>query len=601
MESIGTLPFTLEALRAAYAGGLDPVEVMREADRRLTAAEDAGIFIARFPLAELEEMAAALGPYDPSRPLWGVPFAVKDNIDVLGLPTTAACPAFAYAPAEDAFVVARLRAAGTVPFGKANLDQFATGLVGVRTPYPPPRNALDPAIVPGGSSSGSAVAVARGIVAFGLGTDTAGSGRVPAGLNNIVGLKPTLGALSARGVVPACRTLDTVSVFALTVDDAWTVFSAAAGFDAADPYSRRVEVGRPGATPPVPTIGVPSRESRRLSRDAAQEAAFEATLGRLSARGARVVEIDFAPFFAAADMLYAGPWVAERHTVVGPLLARDPEAVHPVVAAIVGPAGALTADAAFRALYRLEELRRAVAPALASVDILCVPTFPDFVTLEEIAADPIGPNARLGTYTNFVNLLGLCGLAVPTPPRADGRPGSVTLLAEAGRDAILASLGREIERFGKRKLGATGWAVPAAATAAALAGPGEIEVAVCGAHMSGLALNGELTGLGGRFLRVARTTPDYRLYALAGGPPRRPGLVRTAGGGGAIAVEVWALPRTAFGAFIAGVPAPLSIGTVTLGDGTRPKGFLCEPAGTIGAEDVTAVGDWRRVIAEAAA
>lgn len=598
MATIETLPFTLEALRAAYAAGTRPVDVMREVDRRLAAIDDPGIFIARFDRATLVARAEALGPFDPALPLWGVPFAVKDNIDVAGLPTTAACPAFAYAPDADAFAVARLRAAGAIPVGKTNLDQFATGLVGVRTPYPVPRNALDPAIVPGGSSSGSAVAVAHGAVAFSLGTDTAGSGRVPAGLNNIVGLKPTLGAISSTGVVPACRTLDTISVFALTVDDAWAAFRAAAGFDPGDPYARPVGVGPLGARPVSPAIGVPSRESRRFFGDAVQEASFDATLAALAAAGARIEEVDFAPFFAVAAMLYEGAWVAERHVVVGPLLARDPDAVHPVIRSIVGPAAALNADDAFRGFYRLEALRRAVAPVLERVDLLCVPTFPAFVTLEEIAADPIGPNARLGTYTNFVNLLGLCGLAVPTPTRADGRPGSVTLLAAAGRDGLLASLGREIERFGDRTLGATGWPVPAAGVTASGAGPGEIEVAVCGAHMSGLPLNHELTRLGGRFLRAAVTTPAYRLYALAGGPPRRPGMVRSGEGGGQIAVEVWALPRAAFGDFMAGVPSPLGIGTVALADGTAPKGFLCEPAGVIGAEDVTAIGDWRKVLAE---
>ncbi len=592
------LPFTIAALRAAYAEGLRPEAVVAEVWRRVEAAGDAGIFLHLIPRDAVLAEAAALGAFDPAMPLWGMPFAVKDNIDVAGSPTTAACPAFAYQPDGDAFVVAQLRAAGAIPVGKTNLDQFATGLVGVRTPHPVPRNALDPAIVPGGSSSGSAVAVARGIVPFALGTDTAGSGRVPAALNNIVGLKPTLGAISTRGVVPACRTLDAVSVFALTVDDAWEVFRAAAGFDAAEAYSRRSVVGPLGAQPPHPSIGVPSPASRRFFGDTLQEAAFEAACVLLEASGARVVEVDFAPFYAVAEMLYAGAWVAERHEVLEPLLARDAGAVDPVVRRIVSAAVGLSATDAFRGFYRLEELRAEVAPLIDAVDMLCVPSIPTFYSVEDLRADPVGPNARLGTYTNFVNLLGMCGLAVPLPARTDGRPGSVTLLARGGRDGLLASLGRALEQVRERTLGATGWAVPAPAEVAVLAGPDEIEVAVCGAHMSGLPLNGELTRLGGRFLRAVRTAPEYRLHALAGGPPRRPGMVRTPGSGGAIAVEVWALPEAALGAFIAGVPAPLCIGTIVLSDGTRPKGFLCEPAGLVGAQDVTAIGDWRLVIAE---
>jgi allophanate hydrolase len=442
--------------------------------------------------------------------------------------------------------------------------------------------------------------VAHGIVPFALGTDTAGSGRVPAALNNIVGLKPSLGALSTRGVVPACRTLDVVSVFALTGDDADAVFRAVAGFDADDPYSRDVPVRSVPALPPELAIGIPSAATRRFFGDDAQAAGFEAACAHLSDDGARLVETDFQPFHDVAEMLYSGAWLAERHTVVGPLLAEAPEAVHPVIRRIVEPAAALTATDAFRGFYRLEALRRQVAPLIDAVDLLCVPSIPTFYTVDDLAADPIGPNSRLGTYTNFVNLLGLCGLTVPTPPRGDGRPGSITLLARAGREALLASLGRRIERWGDRSPGATGWAVSEPVEAAPAAGPDELEIAVCGAHMSGLPLNGELVSRGGRFLRAARTLPRYRLYSLAGGPPRRPGLVRTGEAGAPIHVEVWALPRESVGAFIAGIPAPLSIGTVLLADGTAPKGFLCEPAGLTDAVDVSAIGDWRLVVAEQA-
>ncbi|HEY0275914.1 MAG TPA: allophanate hydrolase [Paenirhodobacter sp.] len=594
---IGALAFTLPELHRAYAAGLRPAAVITEVFRRLSAADDPGIFLHLIDQDRLLSEADALGAYDPARPLWGIPFAVKDNIDVAGCPTTAACPAFAYNAPHDAFVVARLRAAGALPVGKTNLDQFATGLVGVRTPWPVPRNALDPQIVPGGSYSGSAVAVARGIVAFSLGTDTAGSGRVPAALNNIVGLKPTLGALSTSGVVPACRTLDAVSIFALTVADAHAVFRAACAFDADDPYACAVAAPPVGGLPPQLRIGIPSRDTIRFFGDMPHQAAFDAVCARLRDI-ATVTEVDFTPFHAAAEMLYAGAWVAERHAVVGPLMATDPQAVLPVIRQIVGRAEGMSATDTFRDLYRMEALKRQVQPLLDFLDLLCVPSVPNFPTLADLEADPIGPNTRLGTYTNFANLMGLCGLAVPAPARDDGRPGGVTLLARGGRDGLLAAFGARIEGWGTRTLGATGWPRPEAPPAPETAAQDEIEIAVCGAHMSGLALNDELTRLGGRFLRQGPTTPEYRLFSLPGGPPRRPGLLRRAEGGTAIQVEVWALPRARLGAFIAGIPAPLCIGTVCLADGTTPKGFLCEAAATGGAaEDVSAFGDWRRVIA----
>lgn len=589
--------FTIADLHAAYAAGLDPADVIAEAYRRIEAAGDPGIFLHLVPLEAALAALAALPPFDPvAMPLWGIPYAIKDNIDLAGAPTTAACPAFAYDVAEDAFVVALLRKAGAIAVGKTNLDQFATGLVGVRTPYPVPKNALDPAIVPGGSSSGSAVAVARGLVSFALGTDTAGSGRVPAALNNIVGLKPSLGLLSARGMVPACRTLDTISIFALSTEDAQSVLQVAALFDPDDAYSRALPVPAIPRRPPAFRVGVPTPGTRVFCGDAAQEASYAAALAELAALGGTLVEIDFAPFYEVAALLYQGAWVAERLTGIEALLREQPEAILDVTRGIIGAAERLSAADAFRGLYRLQALKRVTGALIGSVDLLCVPTMPTFFTLADLAADPIGPNSLSGTYTNFVNLLDLCGLAVPVAARRDGRPGGVTLLAQAGRDAALAAIGSALHARAGVMLGATDWPLPASPVASSEPGPDEIAVAVVGAHMAGLPLNRELTDLGGRFLRAAQTAPVYKLYSLAGGPPQRPGLVRDPAGA-AIALELWALPLDAFGRLVDRVPRPLAIGTVMLADGREAKGFLCEPAGLEGAHDITQFGGWRAYLA----
>ncbi len=584
-----TLSFDIATLHGAYRSGMDPATVIEEVFRRIAAADDPGIFIhLRDPDAVIAE-AALLGPFDPeTRPLWGLPFAIKDNIDLVDSLTTAACPAYAYQPDRDAFVVAALRQAGAIPIGKTNLDQFATGLVGVRTPYPVPRNALDPEIVPGGSSSGSAVAVARDLVTFALGTDTAGSGRVPAALNGVVGLKPSLGALSCTGVVPACRTLDCVSIFARRIDDAYTVLRAAAVYDPHDPYARALKAPAIGLPPPHLRIGVPDTRSRRFFGDALQEAAFDAALAGLEGIdgvGVQIVETDFSLLYEVADLLYEGAWVAERLSVVSDLLATDPHAIHPTTRRIVEGGRALTAVDAFRGFYRLAELRRAAAPLFESCDMLCVPSIPTFYSMADLAADPITPNSRLGTYTNFVNLLDLCAIAFPTEPRSDGRPGSVTLIAQAGRDAAIASLAAMFAPDGMQ-IGPAG------------PNPDEIAIAVVGAHMSGLPLNHELTDRGARFLRKAATSAEYRLYALPGGPPARPGLV-SVGAGTSISLEVWALPRETFADFVETIPAPLCIGTLTLDNSSRVLGFLCEQTATSEATDISAHGGWRSYLAKA--
>lgn len=577
---------TLSDLQSAYAAGASVSDVLQDVFTRIAAVDDPGIFLHLADLAALEGQIAALGAYDPSRPLWGVPFAVKDNIDVAGMPTTAACPAWTYMPERDAFAVARLREAGAIPIGKTNLDQFATGLVGTRTPWPVPRNALDPKIVPGGSSSGSAVAVGHGFVPFALGTDTAGSGRVPAALNGIVGLKPSLGMISASGVVPACRTLDTISIFARNVPDAYGVLQAITGFDAADPYNRKITAPALRPAPPVIRIGVPDATSRKFFGDTLQAAAFARDLDQLSQRGAHIVEMDFTPFFDVANMLYEGAWVAERHSVIEELLTTQPDAVHPVTRAIIGKAAGLSATDAFRGIYRLAELRRICEPLIAEVDMLAVPTIPTFYTCGDLEADPVTPNSNLGTYTNFVNLLDLCALAIPTSARNDGRPGSLTLISPAGQDAAQAAVAMAFHGLPVTADGLT---------------DDKIAIAVCGAHMSGLPLNRQLTELGGSFLKATSTAPCYSFYALAGGPPVRPGLVRRETGGASIMLELWSLPKSALGHLMCQIPAPLGLGSIELEDGSRATGFLCEAAGTLGAKEISATGGWRQYLSEGVA
>lgn len=585
--------FQITDLHAAYADGLEPQALINEAFRRLEAVQDPGIFLHLLDSNAIQSQIAGLGAFDlGTKPLWGIPFAVKDNIDVAGAPTTAACPDYTYHPSKSAFAVEALMQAGAILIGKTNLDQFATGLVGVRTPYPVPKNALDPAIVPGGSSSGSSVSVAHGIVSFALGTDTAGSGRVPAALNNIVGLKPTLGSISNSGVVPACRTLDTISIFALSVADANQVFQSAAAFDPADAYARPIPALPISAPPATFQVGVPDKATIEFFGDDVQAASFADTLNRIKTMGGEIVELDFTPLYNIAKMLYEGAWVAERYAAIEDFLKASPESVHPVTRQIIEITDTYSPADVFKGFYRLQELKRTAAPLLSSVDVLCVPTIPTFYSVADLKADPIGPNARLGTYTNFVNLLDMCGLAVPTQQRSDGRPGNVTLLASAGQDAQLATIGEVIHQMSDVTLGATDWRLPEKTERVARPGHSEMALAVVGAHMSGLPLNGELTRLGARFLYASKTAPCYRLYSLPGGPPFRPGLIKGEDGT-AIALEVWAVPTERFGEFMQGIPHPLGIGTLSLETGEPVKGFICEPSGINGAQDVTEYGGWR--------
>jgi len=593
---------TVAAIVAAHREGtLTPAETVARSYQRIRDHGDPAVFISLRAEKDALTEAESLLAKDATRlPLYGVPVAVKDNIDAQGFPTTAACPAFAYTPARDATAVARLRAAGAIVLGKTNLDQFATGLVGVRSPYGIPGNPIRSDLIPGGSSSGSAVAVSAGLVPLALGTDTAGSGRVPAMLNNIVGLKPSLGMISTAGVVPACRTLDCVSVFALTVDDAVMALAAMAAPDAADPFSRDRPLQALAPLTPKLRLGVPRSGQLIFFGDKASEAAYAQALQRWTALGASLVEFDMEPFYEAARLLYEGPWVAERYLVIRDLLASSPDSIHPVTREITAAGSRLTAAETFAALYRLQGLRKLAERAFATMDAMVLPTAPTAYSTRQVLANPIELNSRLGTYTNFVNLLDLCALALPAAMRPDGIPFGITLLAPAGCDAMLASIGRVFHADTRLTLGARGVAQKPLAPLQASAG-NDIPIAVVGAHLSGMALNGELKALGASLLEATRTAPDYRLFALPTTPPK-PGMLRVdAGKGAAIELEIWSLSSAAFGEFVAAIPPPLSIGTIILADGRGVKGFLVEAAAVDVARDISPFGGWRAYMAQRAA
>jgi len=594
-----TVALDLSTLRQRYEmGTLTPTRLVEALADRLAASDGTAVWIHRISVdrlgaeaAALERRAGAVGL--EALPLYGVPFAVKDNIDVAGLPTTAACPAFAYRPARSASVVEKLVEAGALLVGKTNLDQFATGLTGIRSPYGVPRNPFDPAFVPGGSSSGSAVAVAAGLVSFALGTDTAGSGRVPAAFNNVVGLKPTRGLLSAAGVVPACRSLDCVSIFALTVPDAMAVLAGTAGLDAADPLSRPAPPGFRARLPAVPArfaFGVPRPADRKFFGNAEAERLYGEAIERLERLGGEAREIDYAPFLEAAGLLYDGPWLAERASSLGNFLAERPQEIHPVVREILAGAGRYSAADTFAAQHRLAEIGRRIGALWREIDCLALPTAGTIYRIDEVAADPIARNADLGYYTNFVNLLDLSAIAVPGGYQRDGLPAGITLVAPAWHDAFIAGIAATFHRSTGLALGATGAAPPPPPETASADFP-YVPLAVMGAHLSGEPLNPELLALGARLRRACRTAPRYRLYALPDG--RRPGLVRESAGGAAIEIEIWDMPAAALGAFVAGIAPPLGIGTIELEDGTWSKGFLCESHAIAGSTDISVHGGWR--------
>jgi allophanate hydrolase len=596
-----SLPLDIASLRRAYRDGRTRcVEVVETVVAKIKSDATQGIWIALRDGDDLADEARSLERAYPSiesrPPLYGLPFAVKDNIDVGGVSTTAGCPGFAYVPHESAPVVERLRAAGALFVGKTNLDQLATGLVGVRSPYGVPPNPFDGRYVTGGSSSGSAAAVARGLVSFALATDTAGSGRVPAAFNHIVGLKPSRGLISARGVVPACRSIDCVTVLALTCEDAADVAAVAGGFDAADPYSRpapggfRWRVDRPRG---APSLGVPRAEDLSFDDDPARER-FAAACATLEAMGATLEPVDMTPFFEAGRLLYQGPWIAERLSGVEEFAKAHPDALLPVIRSILSQAEGYGATDAFRGLHRLAALRRAIEPLWTKLDALVLPTVPGFPRIDEVLADPIASNSRLGLYTTFANLLDLAGVAVPSGLRRDGLPSGVTFVGPWGRDPSLLAWASAFHARIGGPLGATGWPWPVRDEPVRELHEGRLLLAVVGAHLSGLPLNHQLVDRGAYLVRSARTAPSYRMYALPATQPPKPGLVRVADDRGtSIEVEVWALPLESVGSFLAGVASPLAIGTIELDDGSRVHGFLCEGHAVGEAPDISSFGGWR--------
>ncbi len=594
----------LVTLRSAYRDRTTrPTEVIEAVLAAASACPTGGIWTHLRDSEDLRsearaiERAHAAGPLPP---LYGVPFAVKDSIDVAGSPTTLACPDFAYVARTSAPVIDLLRAAGALFVGKTNLDQFATGLVGVRSPYGIPTNPFDPRYVTGGSSSGSAAAVARGQVAFALATDTAGSGRVPAAFNNVVGLKPSRGLLSTTGLVPACRTVDCMSILALTCEDAREVAAVAAAFDPADPFSRREASQFRWSRDAARTVGrvaVPRSEDLVFDDDPTRRA-FERACEDLGAMGLTLEPLDMAPFYEAGKLLYGGPWVAERLAGLESFMGEHPTSVLPVIRSILAEGQRYRATDAFRAIHRLAELRRAVESLWSRVDVLAVPSVPSHPRIDDVLADPIEQNARLGRYTTFANLLDLAAVAVPCGFREDRLPAGITFLGPWGSDATLLSLGTAFHRRTGAPLGAGQWQHPPEGAAGPSAPDDSLLLAVVGAHLAGEPLNGQLTDRGARLVRTIRTSPDYKLVALAGTRPPKPGLLRIGKGEGSrIELEVWAMPPETVGSFLAGVPSPLSLGTVDLEDGTRVHGFLCEAHATAGAEDISSFGGWRAYLA----
>lgn len=582
-------------VRRFYAQGGTPRQLLVKVKEQIAAHSDNPIWIYCLQDSELEPYCQRLDETDPTQlPLWGVPFAIKDNIDLAGVPTTAACPEFSYLPERSAFVVQVLIDAGAIPIGKTNLDQFATGLNGTRSPYGAVQNSVNADYISGGSSSGSAVATALDMVSFALGTDTAGSGRVPAAFNNLYGLKPSLGLVSTSGVVPACRSLDCVTVFAKDLETASAAFAVMDAFDSADPFAQvnvdsntaRTEGRRSGPL----KLGVIKPSQLQFFGDSQYQQAYDAALARIqNDTSIELIELDFEPFAQAASLLYSGPWVAERTLACEEPLNQYPDKVNPVVRGIIQGGADLSATACFKAQYQLKALKRLCDTQLAQVDAMLTPTAGRLYTLAELEAEPVLYNTHLGYYTNYMNLLDYAGLAIPAGTTSQGLPFGLTLVGSRCSDRALLSIARRLT------VGTV-----TEARDKPVVDSRYFDLLVCGAHMEGLPLNPQLRERGGHLLEVVRTAPTYRLFALPGGGVKRPALVGDLENGSSIGAELWRLPIETVGSFLQGIPAPLGLGTVSLADGREVKGFIAA-AGCVdaSAQDVSKFGDWRAYLASA--
>lgn len=593
------MDLSIKTLQSAYQKGeTTPRAVVTELLKKAADYTAYNLFIHLLNLEELEPYLAKLEKTDPQAlPLWGIPFVIKDNIDLAGIPTTAACAEYRYTPKTSATVVQRLIDAGALPIAKANMDQFATGLVGTRSPYGVCHNAFDFEMISGGSSSGSAVSLALGLCSFSLGTDTAGSGRVPAAFNNLIGYKPSKGLISASGVVPAVRSQDVVSVFSLNAQDAYQVYEVAAHFDPKDAFSRSENDLTPPAWPDKPTLGVPDAASLDFHGDALAKAHFEATLEKLKQWGYPLVEIDFTPWLETAKLLYGGAWVAERYVAIEPFFEANESRLDPTVGSIIAGARQLTAADAYKGSYALQQAQADTASVWEQVDCLLTPTTPSTFSIKQVQQAPIELNSVLGTYTNFMNLLDYAAVALPTGFREDNRPNGVTVFAPAGSDRALLALCDLLQPKFCDHAGAMKAPVPASQPDM-FADTHSIPLAVVGAHLTGFPLNWQLQERGAKLLKTTRTASKYRFYELKGGPILKPGLVKNDTHGAAIELEVWAMPKQHLGSFLALIPSPLGLGKVELEDGSQVVGFICEPYGIEDATDITETGGWRNWMAQ---